>query len=146
VPEDAISGTLALYSMCSLLTFTKDYARNHVIPYRKGHFFTSKKRENPIESISRQNCIFGGFSPVKKPAILSSQKSSALLYLCIWSATDEGSPYDYRKKLVGMRQSRTPTHPDISIIIIEVIQSKAIQKRDYTRSAQCVIKLFDGCF
>jgi hypothetical protein len=34
-----------------------------------------KKRKNHKESISRQNCIFGGLSLGKKPAILSSQKA-----------------------------------------------------------------------
>ena len=35
VPEDAISGTLVRCTMCSLLTFSKEYAPNHVIPYGK---------------------------------------------------------------------------------------------------------------
>ena len=30
---------------------------------------------------------------------------------------DKGPPYDYRKKCVGMRQIRIPTHPDISVIV-----------------------------
>jgi len=37
--------------------------------------FLKEKRKNHRESISRQNCIFGGFSPAKMSAILSSQKS-----------------------------------------------------------------------
>ncbi|MBO0601664.1 hypothetical protein I2483_08335 [Sporosarcina sp. E16_3] len=50
------------------------------------------------------------------------------------------------KKCVGMRQIRIPTHPDISVIVIEVIQSKAIQKRNHTSSGQGRIKLLTGWF
>ncbi|XKI13993.1 hypothetical protein GGGNBK_20530 [Sporosarcina sp. ANT_H38] len=60
--------------------------------------------------------------------------------------TYEGQPFDYRKKCVGMRQSRIPTHPDLSVIVLEVIQSKATPKRDYTSAAGVVIKLFTGYF
>jgi len=60
-----------------LLTFSKEYAINHVIPYRKKYFFT-RKGKNHIESISRQNCIFGGFSQGRFPSILSSQNALAL--------------------------------------------------------------------
>jgi len=66
--------------MCSFLTFSKECASNLVLPYRKYHFFF-KKSENHKESISRQNCIFGGFSPGKQSAILSSKKASALRVL-----------------------------------------------------------------
>jgi len=45
--------------------------------YRKKYFFT-RKGKNHIESISRRNCIFGGFSPGRWPSILSSQNALAL--------------------------------------------------------------------
>ncbi len=39
------------------------------------------------------------------------------------------SPYDYRKKCVGMRPSRIPTYPDIPAIEENVIHiPKAIRK------------------
>ena len=39
------------------------------------------KKENPKESFSRQNCIFGGFYPGRCHSILSSQKALALRVL-----------------------------------------------------------------
>ncbi|MEK4713070.1 hypothetical protein MKX62_09625 [Sporosarcina sp. FSL K6-5500] len=45
VPEDAISGTLARYTMRSLLIFNKEYAPYYVMPTRKRHFFISKKEK-----------------------------------------------------------------------------------------------------
>ena len=35
VPEDTISGTLALCTMCSLLTISKEYAPYHAMDYKK---------------------------------------------------------------------------------------------------------------
>ena len=48
-----------------------------------------------------------------------------------------------------MCRDATKSHPYTSRHpgnCIEVIQSKAIQKCNYTRSTQCVIKLFTGYF
>lgn len=81
VLEDTIPGSLDRYIMRSLLIFNKDEASNHVLPKRKSHFFTSKKRENHQVSFSCQNCIFGGFYSGKGHAIFSSRKASALYVL-----------------------------------------------------------------
>ena len=138
--EDTISGTLVRCTMCSLLTFSKDYASKLVLPIRKWHFFKNRR-----ESISRQNCIFGGFSPGKKPAILSSQKASALFVLMHLERDGWRTTIRLQKKCVGMRQSRIPTHPDILVIVLEVIQSKEIPMRNY-KSAARGIKLFTVYF
>ena len=54
---------------------------------------------------------------IGSPLFPRSQKHSHFVYLCLWRATDEQTPYDYRKKSVGMRRSRIPTDKDISVMV-----------------------------
>ena len=118
MPEDAISGTLARCTLRSLLTFNKEYACNHLIPNRKGNFFTTSKKEKNIEKACAAKIVsLAAFLQVRSPLFFSPKKLLHFVYLCFWSRADEGRLYDYRKNCVGLRQNRIPTHPDIPLIV-----------------------------
>ena len=55
MPEDAISGTLARCTMCSLLTFSKVYASYHVIPIESDT--SLNKKEKTIEKASAAKIV-----------------------------------------------------------------------------------------
>ena len=115
--------------------FCKEYTSNHVMPYRKWYFFKIKKKK-PWVSISRQNCIFGGFSPGKKPAILSSPKPSELCVRILLERDGWRTTIRLPKKMcrdATLSHSYTSRHP---VNCLEVIQTKAIEKCNYTSSAQ----------
>ncbi len=131
MPEDTISGTIARCTMCSLLTFSKVYASNYVMSTRKRHFF-NKERKNHRESISRQNCIFGGFYPGKKPLYSFVPKSFSTSCTYPFGARRMKDHHTINEK---MRRDATKSHPYASRHLgnrIEVIQSKAIQMQLYT--------------
>jgi len=74
VSEDAISGTLALCIIGSLLTFSKDSACNYVRPYRKRHFFTSKEVKILKKASAAKIASLAAFIRVDAPLFFRPEK------------------------------------------------------------------------